>query len=511
MNASNGVRWSRRPLVLLALLALVGSCECDETLAAICNGRLQLSFSGFPYYVGDEADVSASLTGDTNGCPSIADLNLNWTYSNNLSLVQSFGDRARFRGLGAGAAYASARATNGLDLSARVDWDITRITGDVDVNVTIPDNGVVDYRIFGNGFDQQYTGSTVIQDLDEGLYNYEAVEVLRGPQGALYGANTATGTFNITRNMVTSLPIEYTLQNSLVEVGFNLPAGVPGPYGRITGSGGFEYTFTQLQGTYGFDAGNYVIETFDADPLGYKFAPSTRTESLNLSAGVSYTREYDFSAQYGKVTISTTGVPAGTQDNAVLTDPQGSPWNIMLPYTGFVAPGDWEVESTEAVYPDADNDEYRYFTPRVSALQFAVTAGLDVAVQYEYDHTSTRTDWQTTFMIKLDPWGHGPFVNMPVNMVLEVYEDEVNAGGIRVEGDDPFATVLGTIGTNGDVNGEGAGDVAGYTDVPYYLTANIDWSAGLFTGDLEVGRNTPPLSLPNGAIIYALTGTRITF
>jgi hypothetical protein len=513
-QAGRGTATRMRTFGSIALLALVSSCECDENLAmAICQGQLRLEsvLALNNIFASDEWDIIAALEGSTEGCGPIATLGLTWNLSNNLSIVQNLSDGVRIRALGPGAAFASASAPSPLNLSARLDWDVIRVTGDLNVTANVPDSGPVNYRVMGNGFDMSYTGSGLLQDLAEGQYQVEAIDVLRGPQGALYGASNATASVNITRNSVTNLTIDYLLKNALLEATFNVPAGVTGPFGRITGTGGFEYTFSMSHGMYGFGPGAYQIEAYDLDPQGYQFTPVLGSESLDLSLGVSYSRQFDFTPARGKLTVGTTGAPAGIEDKAKLIDPMGGTWDIMLPYTGFLAPGNWEVQNKRAVFEDAAEDRIAYYTPRIAGFQVPVTAGQDSDVQYEYDLTSIRTDWSAQLTVKLDTWNHKDFVAMPATMDLRLYEDQTSAGMVKVKGITPFATVTGTLSQNGDLIAQGTGVAAGFSNVPFTLTAVLDWTAGTLSGELEVGQETAPTGLPNGPITYSFAGVRVPF
>jgi hypothetical protein len=383
-------------------------------------------------------------------------------------------------------------------------------TGDLNVTATIPDNGDIDYRLFGNGFDQSYTTPRLIPGLTAGSYNWEALQVQRGPQGTLYGATPSSGVVNITRNSVTDLALAYELENVEVQVRYDIPAGVVGPFGRIVGNG-VDYTFTEAEGTYGFDPGNYTIENYDVDPQGYRFAPNNRNDLLSLSLGVNYLKDYQLTAERGQIIIGTTGAPAGIEDKATLIDPMGGTWDIMLPYSGFVAPGDWEVENKRAVFEDADNDRVTYFSPRISGFQLGVTVGQDTEVQYEYDLSWIRTDWTASFSIGSDIWNHWDKVNMPSTMTLQLWEDQLNPGVVKVKGEVPFAKVIGMIDQNGQVNATGTGDAAGFSNVPFTVIGAVDWISDKFNGELQVGQDTPPTGLPNGSIRYLFESVRLRF
>jgi hypothetical protein len=304
--------------------------------------------------------------------------------------------------------------------------------------------------------------------------------------------------------------LSYERRNVELRVRYDVPLGVIGPYGRIVGNG-VDYTFTDADRTYGFDPGSYAIENYDVDPQGYRFAPNSRNESLSLTLGVQYLKDYEFTAERGQVIIGTTGAPSGIEDKAKLIDPVGGTWDIMLPYTGFVAPGNWEVENRRAVFEDPDEDRITYFTPRIAGFQLAVTAGQDTEVQYEYDLTSIRTDWATSLSVSFDVWNHKDFVAMPNQMDLQLREDQVTPGMVKVKGVLPFATVTGTLDQNGQLNATGTGTAAGFSNVPYTLTGSIDWTAGTLNAELEVGQEPAPTGLPNGPIRYLLVGTRIQF
>jgi hypothetical protein len=172
MNAQTGRGTATRMRTFgsIALLALVSSCECEESLAMVsCRGQLRLNsaLALNNIFASDEWDIDAALEGDTEGCGPIGTLGLTWNLSNNLSIVQNLSGGVRVRALGPGAAFASASAADPLNLSARLDWNIIRVTGDLNVTANVPDSGPVNYRVMGNGFDMSYTSSGLLQNLAE--------------------------------------------------------------------------------------------------------------------------------------------------------------------------------------------------------------------------------------------------------------------------------------------------------------------------------------------------------
>jgi hypothetical protein len=100
---------------------------------------------------------------------------------------------------------------------------------------------------------------------------------------------------------------------------------------------------------------------------------------------------------------------------------------------------------------------------------------------------------------------------MPSTMNLQLWEDQMNAGVVKVKGVMPFATVTGTVDQNGQISATGTGDAAGFTNVPFSLTGAVNFTADTFNGELQVGQDTPPFGLPNGSIRYAYTGIRARF
>ncbi|CAA0111378.1 Colicin I receptor [Zhongshania aliphaticivorans] len=124
---------------------------------------------------------------------------------------------------------------NANDISAQVpNMQVSGPYGDVQPIFAIRGVSMSDYSSnqaspIGVYTDEMYMGATYTHGMN--FFDVERLEVLRGPQGTLYGKNTTGGAVNIITNTA----------NVGDEFGFNLKTGV-GNYGATTGEFGVEDT-----------------------------------------------------------------------------------------------------------------------------------------------------------------------------------------------------------------------------------------------------------------------------
>jgi len=108
------------------------------------------------------------------------------------------------------------------------------VAGRASPSIVIRGIGFDDFRSNGNpavsvSFDEVYQGSNAL--IGGGLFDIDRIEILKGPQGTLYGRNTTAGAVNV----ITRAPGETTKANSYLEYGsydrIRAEAGVGGPLG----------------------------------------------------------------------------------------------------------------------------------------------------------------------------------------------------------------------------------------------------------------------------------------
>lgn len=133
----------------------------------------------------------------------------------------------------------------------------------------------------GVGFyvDGVYTGRP--ENFNQDLIDIERIEVLRGPQGALFGKNTIAGAINI----ITKTPDEFEAQAELTAGNYNLfqgRAGISGPIVEDTLFGSLSASYTSRDGYVenagvGGDLDNADLTTYRGK---LRWTPSATTEFI---------------------------------------------------------------------------------------------------------------------------------------------------------------------------------------------------------------------------------------
>jgi iron complex outermembrane receptor protein len=147
-----------------------------------------------------------------------------------------------------------------------------------------------------------------------GFYDLQQVEVLRGPQGTLYGRNTTGGAINVTTKKPTKTPeadlaVDYGRFNALnVQGGFGGPLGGDDLSFRLSGlydkSDG--YTLNRLTGNKGNDADRKAVRA------ALRFTPD---DKLTVDASVNYSKSSGGSIlTYNRSLIAQTAEAASTAD-----------------------------------------------------------------------------------------------------------------------------------------------------------------------------------------------------
>ena len=146
----------------------------------------------------------------------------------------------------------------------------------------------------------------------------EQIEVLRGPQGTLFGKNTTAGAFNITTRKPTFTP-EYNFEVSYGNYGYvQAKSSINTPFGKKF-AGRFSFSGTQRNGTIeNVNTGKY---TNDINNLGFRgkllYQPSDKT--LIILSGDNSRQRPDGYAQV-VAGVAPTERPAYRQFDAIIAD-----------------------------------------------------------------------------------------------------------------------------------------------------------------------------------------------
>jgi iron complex outermembrane recepter protein len=170
----------------------------------------------------------------------------------------------------------------------------------------------------GVGFyvDGVYYARPAVATLD--FIDVERIEVLRGPQGTLFGKNTTAGAFNITTRKPSFQP-EYTFESSFGNYGFvQAKTSITGPLSKKI-AGRLSFSGTQRDGTIeNVRTGKY---TNDINNLGFRgqllYKPSEKTSIL--LAGENSRQRPDGYAQIVAGVVQTERIPL-RQFDAIIGD-----------------------------------------------------------------------------------------------------------------------------------------------------------------------------------------------
>ena len=349
-----------------------------------------------------------------------------------------------------------ARATPGLYFreGERMKSSSTTIRGIAPVSGSAGADPSVGYYI-----DEVYLGNTVGSVID--LYDAERIEVLRGPQGTLYGRNTIGGVINITSKRPTDeLTGKFTAQlgNYNMQRYFGTVSGplVPGKLnGLITG------LYHEREGY--LDNAFLNTDTNDRNQWGLRgsllFTPTDRLEFL-LSADV---READQKAQTFETLANDDNSLLGSLGLLVNLDPQDRV--TFGDFAGEETLEDAYGVSLRGVY-SGDGYEvvgiggyrtYKYFVDGESdLLPFGIGRNFDPE-ELDLFTGELRIASQT---------------DEPLQWLAGVYYselDSVNDGGILIQND--LLTLLGA-GFLGEVEGGSRGD---HTAKTYAIFASVDY------------------------------------
>lgn len=171
----------------------------------------------------------------------------------------------------------------------------------------------------GVGFyiDGVYFARPAVTTLD--FIDVEQIEVLRGPQGTLFGKNTTAGAFNITTRRPQFTP-EGTFEVSYGNFGFiQGKSSITGPLVKNKLAGRFSFTGTQRDGTiYNIAKDEYVN---DMNNIGFRgqvlYTPTKKIDVL-FAADASSQQPNGYAQVYAGVVE--TQRPAFRQFNAIIAD-----------------------------------------------------------------------------------------------------------------------------------------------------------------------------------------------
>jgi hypothetical protein len=301
-----------------------------------------------------------------------------------------------------------------------------------------------------------------------------------------------------------------------VQVGGNLPGGT-NPDVLVTGPGGFSQVVTGSQTLTGLAPGTYTVTTREViTPDRDHGASGSATQELVVTAGNTTMAAVTYATLRRLLRTSFKDAAPGTTTTVTYTQ-NGTPRTATTTSTDVKLPlGDHTVSSA----PQTVGGRTYQPTPTAPAILTVLDGATPQLFELAFWVAVETFGFNAAFAIFSDPFGHAPFIIMWTNAVLTwvityvfltsepADMSQVAAiGSITVTGPGPFVTATGTLNADRTFSLTGTGTVAGFPNVPVALTGSLSASRVLTGAQYRMGQAAAPTGLPNGPIIYTLTGT----
>lgn len=498
------------------VLAAAGCYYSDAVRAELClDGGLGIDLVDprLNYFRNDAVGLRGYYQqDDTEGCPSLD--NLTWNVSGSaLQLNSTSGVNVTGTALQPGTSQVTASVG---DFSASLDFDVAA-RGLTFGFSGLPAGGLSGSGILTSPTGQAYDidGTTSLVDIEAGTWEYELFDVT---DFHTYRGDPATGAFEVGRDLNLQVSASYTQYTGKLNFrALGVVDGVTGSFGSFT-FGDQTVELTQSYQEFAVPPGAFSGAYVPLDPDGFNYSPSIAEATGTIASGEEKDIEVEYEATRGRLDLSALGLPEGATGTVRITG-QGVDQTVDLNGSVHLEDGDYVVEPDVvegAVNPaEQRTEDYAPVTP---SLPIQIVAGQLFPLAVSFHLTRYVVAYALAWSILLDPWGHHPFLStfrvgtffLAVLAAASTGSDLPAQSGpqpIEITGPPGWIPLEGTVDAEGNVTASGSGTAAGFPDVPVTLTGTLEGDGSL-DAEVTVGSETPPTGLPNGPIIYSITGSR---
>ncbi len=501
-----------RPVVLSTVAAslLLSSCIVSSEEAG-CLAKLGILPPDALVYEGGTFTLAAFWDGDARDCPN----DFTWSVSGPAQLLQTSGESVQAAATGRGDAEFTVTAGS---YTATYLLELLRTTSDIDVGyLGLPAGLDGRVRLTGpGGFDETVTTPRVLMDVEAGNYSYEAFEVSGGAIGHRYGGGA--GTFQVGINDRYELRATYERRTAQLDYeALGIPAGTPASlYGRLSMNGA-EIDITQSPQSLALESGTYEWMAKTVDWTGFRYRPEVKTGTLDVVAPNLLQLVVLYAATRGRIDLVFDGLPSGALVPVMLSGPKTI--EGVGPGSIYAKPGNYFLGLAPFTYANPLTNRMETFVPNASTVPIEVIIGQIVQTPIFWQLTFAIGTYLTSIGVSDDPFGHAAFIAMlaTLNLIIQIDYPPATApagaaavqGTITISGPFPWVTVSGPLEDDGSFVATGTGTVAGFPNVPVTFTGTLSEDGATVSGILQMGQDTAPTGLPNGAIRYTVEGMRV--
>lgn len=364
----------------------------------------------------------------------------------------------------------SVALATGETKSAAVTYAVS--TGALTVSVSgLPSGVSAPVTVTGpSSFSRAVPSSQTIADLAPGTYTITAASTTSGSTS--FTPSSPSQTVTVTAGATASRTVTYTGNTTALTVTVNgVPSGANAAV-TVTGPSSYTRSLTASETMTPLAAGTYTVAATSISSGGYTWSATPATGSVSLATGENKTHTVTYAASTGRLTVTVSGLPTGTNAPITVTGPSGYSQTVTATTTlAGLVPGAYTVASTTVTASST------LYTPSSASQAVTVAAGATASSAVTYS-------------------GSGTSLALTINGV-----PSGASGSVAVTGPGGFSQTRTATGT---LSGLAAGT--------YTLTANAITSGGYNYGGTPA---TQTVSLAAGdakaaSVTYAATTGRLT-
>ncbi len=276
----------------------------------------------------------------------------------------------------------SVAIATGETKSASVTYAVS--TGALTVSVSgLPAGVSAPVTVTGpSSFSRAVPSSQTIADLAPGTYTITAASTTSGSTS--FTPSSPSQTVTVSAGATASRAVTYTGNTTALTVTINgVPSGANAAV-TVTGPSSFSRTLTASETLTPLAAGSYSVAAAAISSGGYTWTATPATASVSLATGENKTQTVTYAASTGRLTVTVSGLPTGTNAPITVTGPSGYSQAVTATttLTGLV-PGAYTVASTTVTASST------LYSPSSASQAVTVAAGATASRTVTYSGSGT--------------------------------------------------------------------------------------------------------------------------